>query len=241
MAAEPDAARLGLPSHVWRFGQDRRLDLIARHAPPDVHRVLDAGCGVGMYVRQLQQFSAQVCGVELEFDRAAEAGRDLPAISCASVEALPFRDGTFDLVLSHEVLEHVGDDRRAVSEALRVLRPGGRLAIFVPNRWWPFETHGIYWRGQYRFGNIPLVGYLPDPWREKLAPHVRAYRRRGLSRLLEGLPCRIIVHTAIFPGYDKLTSRQRRLGTALRRLTYLLESTSLRWFGLSHFLVVERT
>jgi len=170
MAADPDAARLGLPSYVWRFGQDRRLDLIARYAPPEASRVLDAGCGVGMYVRQLRPFAAHVCGVELEFERAAEAGRDLPAISCASVEALPFHDGTFDLVLSHEVLEHVGDDRRAVAEALRVLRPGGRLAAFVPNRWWPFETHGVYWRGQYRFGNIPLVGYLPDPWRQKAGP-----------------------------------------------------------------------
>ena len=51
-------------------------------------------------------------------------------------------------------------------------RPGGRLVLFCPNRGWPFEQHGIYWRGHYRFGNIPLVNYLPRVWRDQLAPHI---------------------------------------------------------------------
>ncbi len=48
------------------------------------------------------------------------------------------------------------------SEIFRVLKPGGRLVLFCPNRGYPFETHGIYWRGKYHFGNIPLVNYLPQ-------------------------------------------------------------------------------
>jgi len=240
MHAESEAARLGLPSYVWRFGQDRRLALIAKYAPLEGRRILDAGCGVGMFVQKLQRSSAEVYGVELDAERAVEAGRESPGIACASVERLPFPDDTFDAVLSHEVLEHVADDRRAVAEAVRVLRPGGRLLVFVPNRWWLFETHGVYWRGHYHFGNVPLVGYLPNLLRDRLAPHVRAYTRGGLLRLFAGLPCRLIVHTVIFPGYDKLTSRQPRLGNGLRRLTYLMEGTPFRWLGLSHFLVVEK-
>ncbi len=241
MAPDSKPARLGVPSYVWRFGQDRRLELIARYASLEGKRILDAGCGVGMYVRKFRHFSQHVAGVELDESRAAEGGQDLPGIACASVERLPFAGGTFDVVLSHEVLEHVGDDRRAVIEALRVLRPGGRLVVFVPNRWWPFETHGVYWRGRYRFGNIPLVGYLPDALRDRLAPHVRAYTRSQLrAALFVGLPCRVIIHTAIYPGYDKLSGRRPRLAGLLRRLTYLLEGTPLRWFGLSHFLVVEK-
>ena len=81
----------------------------------------------------------------------------------------------FSLILSHEVLEHVQDDRRSVEEMVRTLKPGGRIVLFVPNRGYPFETHGIYWRGRYHFGNIPLVNYLPRRLRDRLAPHVRSY------------------------------------------------------------------
>jgi len=240
MPNEPEAARCGLPSYVWRFGQDRRMGLVARYVPLEGRRILDAGCGVGTYVRQFRHFSGTVYGIEIEPGRAHEAARDLPAIVCGSVETLPFPDNTFDVVFSHEVLEHLGNDRRAVAEAVRVLRPGGRIVVFVPNRWWLFETHGIYWRGRYHFGNIPLVGYLPDFLRDRVAPHVRAYTRGGVRHLFDGLPCRVVVHTAIFPGYDNVVARRPHLGAALRRLTYFLEKTPLRWFGLSHFLVVEK-
>ncbi len=54
--------------------------------------------------------------------------------------------------------------------------------LFCPNRGYPFETHGIYWRGKYKFGNIPLVNYLPRSLRDKLAPHVQIYTRRDLKK-----------------------------------------------------------
>ncbi|NIU60939.1 MAG: methyltransferase domain-containing protein, partial [Pseudomonas stutzeri] len=53
-------------------------------------------------------------------------------------ERLPFPDATFDVVFSHEVLEHVADDRACVAEMVRVTRPGGRIVVFVPNRLYPF-------------------------------------------------------------------------------------------------------
>jgi SAM-dependent methyltransferase len=110
----------------------------------------------------------------LEPARGAQAARRSPHSSVvrAEGERLPYASAAFDLVLSHEVLEHVGDDRAAAAEILRVLRPGGRAVIFVPNRGYPFETHGVYWRGRYRFGTIPVVYYLPRRWRDRLAPHV---------------------------------------------------------------------
>lgn len=245
--AEDKAIKLGHPSYVWRFGQERRLELIDRHAPMEGRTILDAGCGIGTYVRAFRRFSPHVHGVDLDAEKAAEAARELPHIVQASAEELPYPAGSFDVVLSHEVIEHVGDDRRAVADAVRALRspgagvPGGRLVIFAPNRLYPFETHGVYWRGRYHFGNVPLVNYLPDRWRNRFCPHVRVYTRRDLRRLLAGLPVKIVVHTQVFPGYDKIVRRHRRLGALLRRITYFLESTPLRALGLSHLLVVEKT
>jgi len=240
MGSNDKAITLGHPSYVWRFGQDRRLDLIHRHGELNGKRILDVGCGLGAYVRKMSAFSDQVYGVDIDAEKVAEASRELPNIYQAPAEKLPFSDSFFDDVLLHEVLEHVEDDRTALAEALRVTRPTGRVIIFVPNRLFPFETHGFYWRGQYHFGNIPLVNYLPDPLRNRLCPHVRAYTSGGLRRLFAGLPCRPVVFTEIYPGYDNVAHRRPHLAAFLRGLTYALENTPLRAFGLSHLLVLER-
>jgi SAM-dependent methyltransferase len=204
-------------------------------------RILDVGCGLGLYVRRFRDFSGDVHGVDIDPAKVREAGATLPNIRQASAEQLPYPDETFDVLLSHEVLEHVSDDRAAVREAHRVLKPGGRLIVFVPNRLYPFETHGIYWRGKYHYGNIPLVNYLPDGLRARLCPHVRAYTSGGLRRLFERLPGRIVVHRYLFAGYDNIVARWPALGRLLRRVTHALEDTPLRIFGLSHFVVYERS
>ena len=232
---------LGHPSYVWRFGQNRRFELIRRYTHLEGARILDVGCGLGLYVRQFRAYSADVWGVDIDPEKVAEASRTLPNISQAPAEALPFPDDAFNVLLLHEVLEHVDDDRQAVVEAYRVLSHGGRLVIFAPNRLYPFETHGIFWRGKYHYGNIPLVNYLPNRLRARLCPHVRVYTRTGLRQLLTGLHGRLIVHTQIYPGYDKIASRHRVLAAALRGATYTLEHTPLRYFGLSHFLVFEKS
>ncbi|MFC2030444.1 class I SAM-dependent methyltransferase [Chloroflexota bacterium] len=243
------AITLGHPSYVWGFGQERRLDLIRRFVPLEDRAILDVGCGLGMYIRAMRRYSPDVHGIDLDPMKAAQASKEMPNICVASAEGLPYHDGAFDAVLSHEVVEHVADDRRAMADAIRALRKpapdegraGGRLVVFAPNRLYPFETHGAYWRGRYHFGNIPLVNYLPNRWRTHFCPHVRAYTRNDLRELLAGQPARIVVHTQIFPGYDKVVRRWPTLGRILRRLAYILERTPFRLFGLSHLLVVERT
>lgn len=207
-----------------------------------IDRILVDGCGVGMYVRALQPYAHAVAGIDIEAEHLEIAQQNAPGaeISLAMCEHLPYADDSFDLVLSHEVLEHVQDDRQAAAEMARVLKPGGRAVIFAPNRLYPFETHGIYWKGRYHFGNIPLVNYLPDALRNQLAPHVRVYTARSLRQLFIGQPVRVIQHAQIYPGYDNLRHRRPRLGSALQRVTYALEGSSLGRFGLSHLLVVEK-
>ena len=232
----------GNPSFVWRAGQERRLQMILDWTPKPLRRALVNGCGVGLYLRALQNSVPEVHGMDIEGEHLRAAARNVPdaPLNLSQGEQLPYPDGSFDLILSHEVLEHVEDDRRAASEIARVLRVGGRAAIFVPNRLYPFETHGHYWQGDYRFGNTPLINYLPTSMRNQLAPHVRAYTQRSLLDLFVGLPILVRRHTQIFPGYDGIIARQPAIGRVLRAFTYALEQTPLTSFGISHFLVLEK-
>jgi SAM-dependent methyltransferase len=235
------AALRGEPSYVWRAGQQRRLEMILRAAGERVRgQLLENGCGVGMYVEHLAPFGGRICGLEYDFERCAEAGLRNPGILNAAGEHLPYPDATFDLILSHEVLEHVADDRLAAQEMVRVLKPGGRAVIFVPNRGYPFETHGVYWRGKYYFGNKPFVNYLPRIWRDRLAPHVRVYSKRDLEKLFASLPVKFVEQTVIFGAYDNLIARFGVFGKALRAVLQFLEKTPLQALGLSLFWVVEK-
>lgn len=240
------AALRGNPSFVWRAGQDRRLTMILHWALPISETKLDAvlvnGCGVGMYVKALLPYAGQLYGIDIEADHLRRAVASVPDahFQLAACEALPYPNDFFDLVLSHEVIEHVYNDRFTAAEMVRVLKPGGRAIIFAPNRLYPFETHGHYWRGAYHFGNTPLLNYLPDFLRNQLAPHVRAYTAQGLRSLLIGEPVRVVHHTQIYPGYDNLVYRRPTLGKWLRRITYTLENSPLTSFGISHLLVVEK-
>jgi SAM-dependent methyltransferase len=238
--SDDEAARLGHPSYVWRAGQERRLSLVRRWAELEGARILDAGCGVGTYATQFRKFSPRVTGVEIDPGAAAQARRLGLDVVAAPAEALPFADASFDVVFSHEVIEHVEDDRRTAAEMARVTAPGGRIVLFCPNRLYPFETHGHYWRGRYHFGNTPFVNYLPGPLRDRLVPHVRAYTTSALTGLFDDLGVRVLHHSIVYPGFDNVAARRPQAGRLLRRLLYTAEHTPLRTFGLSHFLVLER-
>lgn len=244
------AALRGEPSYVWRAGQQRRLDMILNATGDRIRgQILENGCGVGMYMEHLTPWGGTVIGLEYDFERATEARVNSPHIFNAAGEHIPLPAGTFDLILSHEVIEHVQDDRAAVHEMIRLLRspepasgkPGGRAVIFCPNRGYPFETHGIYWKGKYRFGNILFVNYLPRAWRDKLAPHVRVYSTKDLLKLFEGQPVKFIERTIVFGAYDNIIARFGAFGKILRGILQFMERTPLKIFGLSHFWVVEKT
>jgi SAM-dependent methyltransferase len=129
-----------------------------------VERALDLGCGDGRLTGELDAMgltAADVSPVALE--RAARRLPDARIVELEPDAALPFDDGSFDLVLCAETIEHVRDVQLLVSEVRRVLRPGGTLALTTP-------------------ANLPL-GRRPDP----LSPHLRFFTRRSLRRLLDEL------------------------------------------------------
>lgn len=107
----------------------------------DGQTVLDCGCGMGFYLMAIGQLRrVDLTGLDGDPKRLEWARREgVPArLVFGDAQQLPFADESFDSVLMSEVLEHLPDDGRALLEAYRVLRPGGALAVSVPNAAYPF-------------------------------------------------------------------------------------------------------
>jgi len=109
-------------------------------------RVLDAGCGAGYGSAELARAAESVVGVDrapeaVEFARAHYADPNL-RFEEASCEALPHADGSFNLVVAFEVIEHLADWRGFLREARRVLTPNGQLVVSTPNKLYYTESRG---------------------------------------------------------------------------------------------------
>jgi SAM-dependent methyltransferase len=116
------AGRRALVTSLWRrFGSGG--------ARP---RLLEVGCGTGGLLQELTSW-ADACGLDVSSEAVRLCKeRGLATLSQGSLNALPFRDDTFDGVIGVDVLEHLDDDEGALRELLRVCRPGGRLVATVP-------------------------------------------------------------------------------------------------------------
>ena len=108
----------------------------ARSALTAADRVLDLGCGAGDLTADLAEMASQISGADVSETALARARRRHPHLDLCLVPIdgpLPFEDGAFDVVFSSEVIEHVADTARWLSEVRRVLAPGGRLLLTTPN------------------------------------------------------------------------------------------------------------
>lgn len=145
-ASNPDPYRPHLPG--WRqplYLHLRPLWLALEEALVSCRgRVLDIGCGMQPYRPMFGPEISEYVGL----DRLHEFAK--PDV-VGSVEALPFADETFDVVLSTQVLEHVPEPERALAEAVRVLKRGGRIILTVPGVWPTHEAPHDFWRFT-RFG-----------------------------------------------------------------------------------------
>ena len=112
------------------------IDAELAHLPAGA-RVLDAGCGTGFTVGRLRAQGLEVVGVEPaeEMRRRAIAANPSAEIVGGDIEALPFPDGSFDALVSIEVIRYLADPSKALAECARVLKPGGVALITAAPRW----------------------------------------------------------------------------------------------------------
>jgi SAM-dependent methyltransferase len=177
----------------WWYAGMRAISgaLLDKHFAGTGHAILDAGCGTGNNLVHLSGRGRAV-GVDLSEDalrfcrtRGVQAAR-------ASVLALPFAAASFDLVTSFDVLYHrwVKDDRAAVAELARVLRPGGLLLVRVPalKMLWGAHDEAVHSRHRYTRGEVDALledaGFdvLESTYANSLLFPVLAVRR-GVDRL----------------------------------------------------------
>lgn len=144
--------------------------------------ILDCACGRGFYLNMIRTISkCKLFGLELDPDVIAKTWRNvshLPDITLtqANIYRQPYRDNSFDGVLLSEILEHVDDDVRGLTEVRRVLKPGGVAAITVPNANYPFWWDPINKTLEALFNTHIGQGPLAGIW----ANHVRLYRPEAL-------------------------------------------------------------
>ena len=115
-------------------------DVVRRYVKPD-DRVLDIGCGPGGFLAVLSRLGGEVVGIDIstEFvsacrDTIERLGLRNARALCAPAAELPFPDDSFDVVLLIDVLHHMDAVEPALREVKRVLRPGGRVLVFEPNK-----------------------------------------------------------------------------------------------------------
>jgi SAM-dependent methyltransferase len=145
-------------THWWYSGMRAiTASVVAPHVRGRAARILDAGCGTGNNLEHFRTWGAPV-GIDLSEEAVRFCRERGVTVARGSVLSLPFPDRTFDLVTSFDVLYHrwITDDRAAVGELVRVLRPGGLLFVRVPalKMLWGAHDEAVYSRHRYTRGEL---------------------------------------------------------------------------------------
>jgi ubiquinone/menaquinone biosynthesis C-methylase UbiE len=174
-------------AHMTRNEADmafkKRVQTIFEWIPPrDDMTILDCACGRGFYLNMFRYVSqCRLVGLELDTEviRKAQANvGHLPnlLLTNANIYALPYPDNAFDGVILSEILEHIDRDVDGLKEVYRVLKPGGVVAVTVPNADYPFWWDPINKTLETVFNRHISQGPLAGIW----ANHVRLYTAEQL-------------------------------------------------------------
>jgi SAM-dependent methyltransferase len=153
---------------------ERSFKVFSRRLVPSDRRlhILDIGCGTGLNAQHLAAQGHNVVGLDLSpvaIEQFRAKGFD--GMVCDVAYGVPLADGSFDLVFTSEVIEHVADTATFLSEAHRLLKDNGILVLTTPNStFWPIRI-------------LSLLGYAPSDYEHP--GHVRFFSRNALKATIE--------------------------------------------------------
>jgi ubiquinone/menaquinone biosynthesis C-methylase UbiE len=215
-------------------------------------KIMDCGCGAGEYVAALLEMGADAHGVEYNQDKVAQFRRAHPAFAArvaqGNIEQLDAPSEAFDAVLLNEVLEHVPDEKAALREIRRILKPTGVLILFSPNRLYPFETHSVIWKKGARRLPVytPLIPYIPlalgDRWFTYLA---RNYWPTQLRAEVQACGYEMLSTGYLWQTFENISGQQPKI---LARVVPLLRVVfnglehipGIRALGVSQYLIARK-
>lgn len=196
-----------------RLSQAMKIDSVLTKRGIDVNKkkILEVGCGAGYISQYFSRYSPKVYGVDVADERVTKSNYKFQRFDG---KHLPFKDGTFDLIISNHVIEHVGvtqsDQQRHLDEIYRVLKVGGVLYLATPNVLWLYEPHL----------KTPFIHWLPFSLRDQL---VRFREQSYQIRLLSKKELELFVQKARFSNCQQVTTDV---------MEFRLSSFSL-WFPIS--------
>ncbi|ACL61619.1 class I SAM-dependent methyltransferase [Methylobacterium nodulans] len=206
---------------------------------------LDYGCADGGYTAALTRYGAEkAVGVDPDRDRIemakAKGASDTVSFAWYDGQELPFEAESFNGVFLNEVLEHVLDEPATLAEIRRVLRPGGHLAVMSPNRWFPFEGHGMRVMGRDLGFPIPFLPWLPSRLAMRFMS-ARNYWPYELRNVVARSGLEIVSVSYVLPVFEVYPWLPQGLIRLYRRLMPVIErAPGLRKFGVSTFVLARR-
>lgn len=180
---DEEAARQLVAAYTTPDIVAQRASVVSMLAPEAGEHVLDIGVGPGFLATEIAAevgVGGRVCGIDisddmLEIARARDGGQDAATVELArgGAEEIPYADGSFDVVVTTQVLEYVSDVPQALAEIHRVLKPGGRVLILDT------DWDSLVWHAP----DDEQMGRVLVAWEEHLAdPHLPRTLVRSLAR-----------------------------------------------------------
>ena len=160
-----------IPAHWWLSDEQHRSwrEVVARAAGSAHQRVLDVACGTGFLSLILAELGHSVTGVDFSEQMLATAREKAKEMNLnidfrvENAESLNDRDGTYDLVMARHVIWTLPDPARAIREWLRVLRPGGRIAL-IEGKWWPRHHRSMRSAvAEMAYGSLDVISRCVPP------------------------------------------------------------------------------
>jgi len=224
---------LGISTGSSNYIIQKRINKIEKYLSLNNKVILDLGCGNGNYSNYLASKSKFVIGIDVEKNRLnlAKKSFDKHNLNFYLFDGnkIPFESSFFDLIFMNEVLEHVNDESSILREIWRVLKKDGYLAIYVPNRKFPLEGHGMrIFNKKFNFP-IPLLPWLPLYF-HKFFFRARTYSKNKLLFLLKSNNLDVEFIDYLYPPLDNINILFKK---DLLILFNKLENSPFRSFGMS--------